>query len=104
MAGYNDPATKDTAAAASAERIESPPPRRYWFHAKRYGYGWGLPATWEGWVVLAGYVGAVFGVIPWLAPPDQGPGAFAAGVTVASLVVVALCWWKGEPPSWRWGG
>jgi hypothetical protein len=25
---------------------------RYWFHAKRYGYGWGLPATWEGWVVL----------------------------------------------------
>jgi hypothetical protein len=26
---------------------------RYWFPAKRYGWGWGLPVTWQGWAVLA---------------------------------------------------
>jgi hypothetical protein len=28
---------------------------RYWFPAKTYGWGWGLPSTWEGWLVLVGY-------------------------------------------------
>jgi len=23
---------------------------RYWFRAKRYGFGWGLPLAWQGWV------------------------------------------------------
>ena len=27
----------------------------YWFPAKRYGWGWGLPSRWQGWVVLAIY-------------------------------------------------
>ena len=31
-------------------------PHNYWFPARRYGWGWGLPATWQGWLVLAGYV------------------------------------------------
>src|SRR6266702_3273794 len=26
---------------------------KYWFPAKRYGYGWGIPTTWQGWLVLA---------------------------------------------------
>jgi hypothetical protein len=29
-----------------------PDPPRYWFPAKTYGWGWGLPSTWEGWLVL----------------------------------------------------
>jgi hypothetical protein len=24
-----------------------------WFIAKRYGWGWGLPCAWQGWVVFA---------------------------------------------------
>ena len=27
---------------------------KYWFPAKRYGWGWGPPNNWQGWVVLAG--------------------------------------------------
>ena len=30
-------------------------PNEYWFPAKRYGWGWGLPSRWQGWVVLAIY-------------------------------------------------
>lgn len=26
--------------------------KKIWFPAKRYGWGWGLPVTWQGWVVL----------------------------------------------------
>ena len=25
--------------------------RKYWFPAKRYGWGWGMPNTWQGWLV-----------------------------------------------------
>ena len=30
-----------------------------WFPAKRYGYGWGLPIRWQGWVVSVLYFGVV---------------------------------------------
>ena len=30
---------------------------RYWFPAKRYGWGWGFPITWEGWLTLAVFSG-----------------------------------------------
>ena len=29
---------------------------KYWFPAKCYGWGWGPPSTWQGWIVLAGYL------------------------------------------------
>jgi hypothetical protein len=25
---------------------------QYWYAAKRYGWGWGPPTSWHGWVVL----------------------------------------------------
>lgn len=43
---------------------------RYWFAAKRYGWGWGMPLTWE---------------------------------LAMSVVLVVICYKKGEPPRWRWG-
>ena len=32
---------------------------KYWFPAKRYGYGWGLPNAWQGRLVFLGYLAAV---------------------------------------------
>jgi hypothetical protein len=26
--------------------------KKYWFPAKRYGWGWGIPNVWQGWLVL----------------------------------------------------
>lgn len=31
-----------------------------WFKPKRFGYGAGLPCSWEGWVALAALVGGIF--------------------------------------------
>jgi len=75
---------------------------RYWFPAKRYGWGWGLPITWEGWVVLLGFVGLVAAGIV-MVPPKPAPFGFFAYVAVLTALLIAICWWKGEPPKWRWG-
>lgn len=74
----------------------------YWFPAKRYGWGWGLPTAWQGWVVMA-----VFALLLLVGAavllPNRGPGAFVAYSALLSIILVVICWLKGEPPRWRWG-
>ena len=75
---------------------------RYWFRAKRYGWGWGLPLTWQGWATLATFVASsVAGGL--LFPPRKALPAFIACVVVLSGLLLVVCWLKGEPPRWRWG-
>ena len=75
---------------------------RYWFPAKRYGWGWGLPLRWEGWAVLAAYIALIIGNT-LLFPPRKALSAYVAGVLGLSVLLAAVCWLKGEPPRWRWG-
>ncbi|MCX5542474.1 hypothetical protein M3A49_23750 [Paraburkholderia sp. CNPSo 3076] len=75
---------------------------KYWFRAKRYGWGWGLPLTWQGWLVLAVYVLSICLVAVFFEPHGH-PFAFAGLVILATLALSAVCWLKGEPPRWRWG-
>ncbi|MGB8698805.1 MAG: hypothetical protein WCD18_05250 [Thermosynechococcaceae cyanobacterium] len=75
----------------------------YWFPAKHYGWGWGLPATWQGWAVLGVFALLVLlGAIKVL--PVYGPKAFVAYMALLCIGLVAVCWLKGEPPAWHWGG
>jgi hypothetical protein len=76
--------------------------RRYWFPAKRYGWGWGLPCAWEGWLVLAAFV-ALVAAGAWLFPPRAVLDAYTAYVLVLGALFAGVCWLKGEPPRWRWG-
>jgi hypothetical protein len=75
---------------------------RYWFRAKRYGWGWGLPLTWEGWVVLVVWLSAFLSVVRSLRGPQHRVEhvLFVIGMIMALLIV---CYWKGEPGRWRWG-
>lgn len=78
------------------------PKQPYWFPAKRYGWGWGLPTCWQGWAVMGVYavlvVTAVFSL-----HPEREPLKFIAAVAGLTIALVAVCWIKGEPPRWRWG-
>jgi hypothetical protein len=74
----------------------------YWFPAKRYGWGWGLPRTWQGWLVLAAFLGLlVAGTIPF--PPRGALVSYLIYVFVIGMLLFGMCWLKGEPPRWRWG-
>jgi len=48
------------------------PESRYWFPAKHYGWGWCLPNTWQGWLVLAAFIGLIVaGAILCFRPPRR---------------------------------
>jgi len=75
--------------------------REIWFPAKRYGWGWGLPVAWQGWVVLLVYMVLLYlGVKEYLRAPDL---MFFAYLAVITLGLIVICYKKGEPPRWRWG-
>jgi hypothetical protein len=74
----------------------------HWFPAKRYGWGWGPPSTWQGWTVLAAYLALVLAGIPWI-QFAWGGGPYLLYVLGLTVLLVAVCWLKGEPPRWRWG-
>ena len=81
---------------------EMPAVPRYWFPAKRYGWGWGLPCAWQGWAVFVVFVGLMaLGVV--LVPPHRNMSAFLAWTAVLTVLLLACCWLKGEPPKWRGG-
>ena len=82
-------------------------PKRYWFKAKWYGWGW-VPATWQGWLVILGFVA----VISWMAfqlpveetsPSDAQLLWFFGKVVMTIGVLVLVAYWKGEKPHWSWG-
>jgi hypothetical protein len=78
-----------------------PDEQKYWFPAKRYGWGWGLPCSWQGWVAV-GVFSVLLGLGSLLLLP-QGHSLYLVFVGFISVAFVVICWLKGEPPKWRWG-
>lgn len=76
--------------------------QKYWFPAKRYGWGWGIPSTWQGWVVLVTF-GMLFALGAFIFPPKTNAASFLVYTTGLSALLITVCYLKGEPPSWRWG-
>lgn len=37
-----------------------------WFPAKMFGWGWGFPVKWQGWVVFGLYLILLLGGIAWM--------------------------------------
>ena len=75
--------------------------KRYWFGAKRYGFGWGVPITWEGWVVLLVW-GAAFSLAKHYFVPRNTYARLAFAIAMLGLLL-SICYAKGEPPRWRFG-
>jgi hypothetical protein len=76
---------------------------QYWFPVKRYGWGWGLPVRWQGWVALALYFGSIYAGVRYFRPRDSVAG-FLVWLAIATIIFVAVVAWKGERPlAWRWG-
>jgi hypothetical protein len=75
--------------------------RQYWFRAKKYGWGWGLPLVWQGWAVAIVWLAMmVVGAIRLL---PMHPIAFLFFTPIMGGVITLICYITGEPPKWRWG-
>jgi hypothetical protein len=86
---------------------EAPRPdgRKIWFPAKRYGWGWGPPCCWQGWVFFLGWLAALIGdALIFLRPGRQNFAAFIIVEVLLIVVFFLVCLLKGEKPGWRWGG
>jgi hypothetical protein len=75
-----------------------PDQTEYWFRAKRYGWGWGLPIRWQGWAVLIAFIvllsaGAMF------ISPAEALGWYVTYAILLAVALLAIAKARGEPPS-----
>lgn len=76
--------------------------KKLWFRAKTYGYGWGLPLAWQGWVVYAIYFSLLaFGIFKM--SDNKLPVSYFLFFLIITAALVLICYLKGEKPRWRWG-
>jgi hypothetical protein len=77
-------------------------PQKIWFPAKTYGWGWGPPVCWQGWVVVGVYLTLMLGGA-WSVRTSARAPWFALYAIGLSAGLIAACWLRGERPHWRWG-
>jgi len=79
---------------------------KIWFKAKRYGWGW-YPSTWQGWIVLLAFILAEifsFNKIDSVSHSVSDTLINFIPLTIILIIIlIAVCYLKGEKPRWRWG-
>jgi hypothetical protein len=45
---------------------------------------------------------SIAGGAAWVLP--EQPSLFGIITGFLSAIFIGICYWKGEPPKWRWGG
>jgi len=72
-----------------------------WFAPKRYGYGAGLPISWQGWAVVTVYAALAFFVAMRFSTQLVIVFAILIPATTALIVITAKTTRGGW--RWRWG-
>lgn len=69
---------------------------KWWFPKKEFGFGWGPPTRWQGWITLLVFLIAMILGLPLIGPRFGRYGQLVvAGALTGGLLVILL--WKGEP-------
>ena len=83
--------------------------KRYWFRPKRYGWGYGLPLTWQGWLLMAAHIGVIITATLLIIPEDDADVRVIdvlllfAVIGLATAVMMAIASNHAPPMKWRWG-
>ena len=81
-------------------------PNKYWFKRKIYGWGW-VPVTWQGWLVIGIFI--IYLILTSMVldsnsePTSTDLIWFFLKTFLAVVVVILICYKKGEKPKWKWG-
>jgi hypothetical protein len=82
-------------------------PEKVWFSSKKFGYGWGLATTWQGWVVYAVFIPTIIYTAVSIDSHTHSVSDSLIGIipTLGLLLgtLLAICYKYGEKPQWRWG-
>ena len=76
--------------------------KRYWFPAKKYGWGWGAPSTWQGWLTVIIFLISVT-PLHLVVSPESNMNLYLLSIFGLTTALLIICYLKGEPPGWRWG-
>lgn len=76
---------------------------KYWFKAKRYGYGW-YPATWQAWLIMLVYL-IIFTALVFVfeSNMEKYMAFYFISIFVITGLLIYISYKKGEPAKWRWG-
>jgi uncharacterized membrane protein YhaH (DUF805 family) len=77
--------------------------KEIWFPAKKYGFGWGLPITWQGWAVLLVYVLLITTGSVMLSNSSKNIIWLLPYILILTILFIFICLKKGEKAEWRWG-
>lgn len=73
-----------------------------WFNPKRFGYGAGLPCSWQGWLLLIAYLAVVLASSATM--KEGSERLHVAIIVIATVALIVICarttrgGWR-----WRWG-
>lgn len=78
-----------------------------WFRKRKYGYGWGLPQTWQGWVIFLLYIA----FIPYdFVSIDSTSHSvsdtlinFIPNMFLATVIFIAIAFITSGKPEWHFG-
>ncbi len=80
--------------------------KRYWFKAKKYGWGW-YPSTWQGWLVLSVFVFILIQDFIRIDSTSHSVSDTLRPLIIhtffLTLLLIGVCYVTGEDPQWRWG-
>jgi hypothetical protein len=77
-------------------------PKGYWFKRKLYGWGW-IPVRWQGWLVILTWIILLTISVALIQENDHEIGKNFAMIVIFTLVLLFICYKKGEKPKWSWG-
>lgn len=82
-------------------------PKNLWFKRKLYGFGW-TPAKWQGWLTIAIFVALMIGNTIRFSKNasylvDTVPVGFIIQTVILVILLIVVCYVKGEKPGWQWG-
>jgi len=74
---------------------------KMWFRPKSFGWGVGLPLTWQGWLMMVTHVALILGIVALLRNAPLAMFGTALTVTLLPLPLYASRTEGGI--HWRWG-
>lgn len=79
---------------------------KIWFKRKSYGWGW-TPSVWQGWTIFALWVAFLVWQFRQIDALSHSASDTLIGMTIpfiaSTIVLIGICYWKGESPRWQWG-